>query len=260
MVQTRDPCHEGAAPGPDGRPILGRTTSGRPPQRLAVTERHTQSHGDPPQSCVACPQLVSLADRRPKDVRIDQPNASTVKPPVFDERKYLVVLGLARSRQGMEEFEDHPPTCEGAASEFADHERMAHDLARIQDDGQPAIAAAQVVDPDRCVDKDHRWFDRDDRGLRSAWPATGGRCGLAIGATERGELLGCFAGDQCLEAHANELGFLADAGKPGGSGERFFIDVECRPHASFFTKVYALVKSGPRDCVRVRAFLRSGNP
>jgi hypothetical protein len=75
---------------------------------------------------------VGLADGRPEDVRVDEPDSSAVEPPVFDEHENLVVLGLTRPRQGVEEFEDHAPAREEAAAEFTDHEWMTHDLAHLQ--------------------------------------------------------------------------------------------------------------------------------
>lgn len=142
-------------------------------------------------------------------MRVDEPDSSAVEPPVFDERENLVVFGLPRPRQGMEELEDHATAGKGAAGQFTDHKWMTHDLARLQEHGKVAVAAPQVVDPDRCIDENHG-------GPRSTRPATGGHLGPAIGAAESGELFGGFPGDQGLEAQADEFGFLADAGETGG--------------------------------------------
>jgi hypothetical protein len=138
----------------------------------------------------------------------------------------------------MKEFEDHAPASETPAGEFTDHEWMTHDLSRLQEGGKLAVAAPQVVDPNRCIDEDHR-------GRRSTRPATGKRLGPAIGAPESGELFSGFPRDQCLEAEADELGLLADAGETGGGRQRFLVDVQGCPHASIFFESYAFVKSDP---------------
>jgi hypothetical protein len=80
-----------------------------------------------------------------------------------------------------------------------------------------------------------------------AWggPATGRNFCRAVGAAERGELLGRLADDQCLETHADEFGFLADASETGGGGERFFVDIQRLPQASFSAQSNAVVKSDP---------------
>jgi len=171
-------------------------------------------------------------------VGVDEPYATAVKVLIVDEGQDLVMLGLPRPRQGMKQFEDCVPPGEGTAGEFADHKRMADDVARLQEHGQLAVAPAQVVDPDGCVDEDHQRH-------RSARPAPPGHSGSAIRAAEGGKLFGRLSGNQCLEAHADEFGFLMDAGETGGGGERFVIDVERGSHASIFSKVYAFVKKGP---------------
>jgi hypothetical protein len=115
---------------------------------LSVAGSDSQPNGDPPQPCVASPHDVALVRSRPENVGVDEPDATTAEATVVDKSKNLVMLGLISLRQGMKKFEDCVPTCEGAAGEFSDHERMAHHLARLQEHGQLAVAAAKVVDPD----------------------------------------------------------------------------------------------------------------
>jgi hypothetical protein len=202
----------------------------------------SESHGDSPQPCITGPHDVGFVHGRPEEVGVDEPDATTMKPPSVDEGEDLVVLGLPRPRQCMKQFQDHVPTREGTTGDFADHKRMADNFTRLQDRGQLAIAPPQVVDPDRCVDEDHRRH-------QSVRPASRGHSGPAIRATEGDELFGRLARDQRLEAHADEFGLPVDAGEPGGDGERFLVDVERGSHAYNFHKSYAFVKwgQGPGD-------------
>ncbi len=80
---------------------------------------------------------------------VDEPDATAVKVVIVDKREDRVMLGLPRPRQGMKEFKDRVPTCERAAGEFTDHERMADDIACLQEFDQLVISTPQVVDPDR---------------------------------------------------------------------------------------------------------------
>jgi hypothetical protein len=227
-------CSSRKASRPDGWP--GQISRARLAVFLAAAEIHSESKGYSPEPNVTRPQLVGLADGRPEEVRVDEPDSSTVESPVLDEHQNLVVPGLTRPRQGVEELDDFVPTCEGAAGEVTDHEWMTHDRARLQEHGHVAIAVPQVVDPNRCIDEDHR-------GRRSTRPAPAGHLGPAIGAAKSGELFGGFPGDQSLEPQADEFGFLADAGETGGSRKRVLVDIQGGSHASIFSKSYALVKS-----------------
>lgn len=98
---------------------------------LSTAESHSEPSRDSPQSSVAGPQAVGLPDSRPEKMRVDEPDSSAVEPPVFDERENLVVIGLPRPRQGMEELNDHATAGKGAAGQFTDHKWMTHDLARL---------------------------------------------------------------------------------------------------------------------------------
>jgi hypothetical protein len=153
---------------------------------------------------------MRLADRRPEQVGVDEPDATTVEILILDEGEDFIMSGQRRPRQTVQELEDRVPPRKGTAGELTDHEGMAHDIARFQKHFQVTIAPSEVIDPDRRVDEHHE-------RRRLTWPSATWHSDLPIRAAECGKFLGGLSGDQCFEPHADELGFLLDAGEPSGS-------------------------------------------
>jgi hypothetical protein len=152
---------------------------------------------------------MGLAHRRPEEVSIDEPDATAMEITILDEGEDFVMCGLLRPRESLKQLKDRLPPRKGTAGELTDHERMADNIARFQKHRQLTIAPSEVIDPDRRVDEHH-----GHRRLTRS-PATW-HSSLAIRATERRKFFGGLSGDQCLEPHADELGFLVDAGEPSG--------------------------------------------
>jgi hypothetical protein len=152
---------------------------------------------------------MGLAHRRPEEVGIDEPDATAMEIPILDEGEDFVMFGLLRPRESVKQLEDRLPPRKGTAGEFTDHERMADNIARFQKHRQLTIAPSEVIDPDRRVDESH------GRRRLTRPPATW-HSGFAIRAAECSEFFGGLTGDQRLEPHADELGFLVDAGEPSG--------------------------------------------
>ena len=73
----------------------------------------------------------------------------------FHEIKDLGMLRLGRRRKLVQQLENLAPVPQGSACQFGDDERMDHDVAVLEQAGQPWAAHAEVLDPDRRVDEDH---------------------------------------------------------------------------------------------------------
>jgi len=114
--------------------------------------------GDPSQAGIRRPHHVAFGNSRIQEMSIDQSDAAAVKVPLVNEGEDFFVGDLAGPRQSVEQFEDLMPFGKGSAGEFTDYKRVAHHVAGFQPDRQVAVAPPQMVDPDRCIDKDHIGF------------------------------------------------------------------------------------------------------
>lgn len=65
------------------------------------------------------------------------------------------IVGLGKCRQGGQQCENDLATLNVAASQFADDERMAHDVLAMEQFHKVRFTFAQVIDPDRGVHKHH---------------------------------------------------------------------------------------------------------
>lgn len=134
--------------------------------------------GDPSQAGIPRPHHVAFGNSRIQEMSIDQSDAAAVKVPLVNEGEDFFVGGLAGPRQSVEQFEDLMPFGKGSAGEFTDYKRVAHHFAGFQPDRQVAVAPPKMVDPDRCIDKDHIGFLQPGlrrgatRALRSEPPRT----------------------------------------------------------------------------------------
>jgi len=137
-----------------------------------------QTSGSPSQAGIPRPHHVAFGNTRIQEMGINQPDAAAVKAPLIDEGEDLFMRGLAGPRQSGEEFEDLMPPGKGSAGEFTDHERVADHFAGFETNRQLTVAPPQMVDPDRCIDEDHRGFLQPGllrgatRALRSEPPRT----------------------------------------------------------------------------------------
>jgi hypothetical protein len=88
-------------------------------------------------------------------MRIDIADAAPGERFDFDDAKHLVIRGDFGFRQLHKMTEDFPAIDQSAQRQLPDNERMAAYAALLQQPHQGRVAAAEMVDPDRCVGKDH---------------------------------------------------------------------------------------------------------
>ena len=74
---------------------------------------------------------------------------------VFNEPQDLVFLCRSHRRKRPEQGENGRSVLKIAACEFANDERMAKDPPLAQGQVEPRRSPSQMVDPYRCIDKDH---------------------------------------------------------------------------------------------------------
>jgi hypothetical protein len=88
-------------------------------------------------------------------VDIDPSNTLCHELARLDEIENLLMIHDRSVRQGGQESQDLPPSCEAPAGKFANHERMGPYLTIQQATCQEGIASAQVIDPDGGIDEEH---------------------------------------------------------------------------------------------------------
>ncbi len=85
---------------------------------------------------------------------VDISDASTVKTVALNEPERLVVVRHNNGRKCLQQFEIQPTVGQVSTADLADHKRVHDHAAAFRQFGELPLAPTQVVDPDRCVDKD----------------------------------------------------------------------------------------------------------
>jgi hypothetical protein len=113
-----------------------------------------------------------IEQHRSEQVSIDEAKPLSVNSLSIDE---IPNLGMGRRRHRwkvLKQGKNHLAVAKGAEGEFADHERMLHNIRAAQGLDHCRIGPVQVVDPHRGIDEDHRSGDvalpRGGRGPRVA--------------------------------------------------------------------------------------------
>ena len=91
-----------------------------------------------------------------EQVDVDIADAAAHELLLLDKEQHFIFGGGGQSREGLQQTQHFRAVAEIAASHFADYEIVGADEVLLQQGGQRRTAAAQVVDPDRGVDQDHR--------------------------------------------------------------------------------------------------------
>lgn len=107
------------------------------------------------ESSVTRPQRRSEDQRdRGQQVHVDEANPLAVKTVAPDERQRFVVIRDRGGRKVLKQFQNFLAVGQVSAGNFTDDQRMHDDNAALEKIDQLRIAAAQVVDPHRCVNQD----------------------------------------------------------------------------------------------------------
>lgn len=122
-----------------------------PSRPFTSTALDAQTSGEVAQAGIPRPHDVTFGNSRIQEMRIDQPDAATVKVPLVDEGEEFFMRRRSGPRQSGEEFEDLMPSGKRSAGEFTDHERVAHHVAGFQPDRQLAVGPPRRSVVATCV-------------------------------------------------------------------------------------------------------------
>ena len=153
-------------------------------------------------------------------MNVHQAKPAAGKAVLFYEKDDFIVRYARGGRERVQERKKFLPVLQIAAGQFANDHRMAGHLVLQQPFAEGTIAIAQVVDPYGSVDENH---------LRN--PAPGDWPQSALGSAEAGQPRGAGPGDQRLQPHMDEGGFLFDSRQGRGLGEHVFFEDDGRSHA-----------------------------
>lgn len=79
---------------------------------------------------------------------IDESQTASRQGVAIDKVEYFVILCAQGFRKRVEQGQDVASVSDPAASQFAENERVRHDLAFVEKIAQPLRARAQMIDPD----------------------------------------------------------------------------------------------------------------
>jgi len=137
----------------------------------------------------------------------------------LDEIHHLVMLGLGHDRESGQQPQNFAPLRKASAGKLSDHEGMDPDLPGLQQLRKPDIPRAEMVDPNRGVDK------HDGSAVRFG-SAPGDRSDVRLAAAEFGQLARAFAPDERLQTLMHDSRLFVQAGQPAGLLKKFVIQYE----------------------------------
>lgn len=86
---------------------------------------------------------------------IDKTDTQTHEPMLIDEEEKLIRSDGESDGESLQQIQDSISVFEIAAGQFPDDIRMASHLTIEQQCFEPAVARAQMIDPDGSIDEDH---------------------------------------------------------------------------------------------------------
>jgi len=155
-------------------------------------------------------------------MRIDVANASARQLMAFDELHHFAMRRGDGFREVAQIAQHLGALRQAAKRDLANHEWMRERFVSVEQHHQLGIGGAEVVDPNRGVDQDHR----------SAGPAARRGLGFRIAPAQPREPTRALTLDQRLKRLAHERGFLADAGEGFGFSQEIVIESERGPHGT----------------------------
>ena len=83
------------------------------------------------------------------------PDTASEDRAAIDEMQNFFIGRNVRTRQSPKIFQNNSPLAELAQREFADDERMNQNLTAFKKIREPVLVPAEMIHPDRRIDKDH---------------------------------------------------------------------------------------------------------
>jgi hypothetical protein len=145
---------------------------------LAVFYTHLYRHSL--EALISCPELAFVYLARGKKVHVNEADATPHEGMAFNKEEDLVIIGFGDDGQCVQQRYDFLTVTEIATGELAQDERMEDGIFSFQQRAEAPARFTKVVNPNRCVDKDHYAVLR--RGIRCASgsepPRAARRCAL----------------------------------------------------------------------------------